>query len=240
MHVIPASTLPSCDKDTARWESVETGLLVLFTTWCAMPLVVASFLLLIASAREPIAVILLGMITLVSFGGVGFAIGRCCRVPAGIGAYPPLIATIALLVGAAALTVWCLTPVRFLAPTLIRWQARLPDLMIEGAIGGVLVFGNLAWLLFLRAIAIALDGEDLSRNLRNYALLLSFWIGSAVAAVWILFATGDNAASSILAIINFFALFSHYFCMMFLLEATRKLIAESVRASRDAETGNPG
>jgi hypothetical protein len=95
------------------------------------------------------------------------------------------------------------------------------------------------WLLFLRAIAIALHGEDLSRNLRNYALLLSFWIGSAVAAVWMLFAIGDNVASLILAIINFFALFSHYFCMIFLLETTRKLIEGTVHARQAVETGNP-
>jgi hypothetical protein len=229
MHAIQESTLQSADNDMARWRSVETGLFVLLTAWMAMPLVVASFLFLTASASEPVATILRGIFTLASVGFVAFAIGHCCRVPPGIGARPPLIATIALLVVGVALAAWCFTPLRFLPPTLSRWSGRLPELLM-GVIAGVLAFGNLAWLLFLRAIAIALDGEDLSRNLRNYALLLSCGTGSAVAAVWLLFATRDNVASQILATINIFMLFSHYFCMIFLLEATRKLIQDVVHA----------
>ena len=102
-----------------------------------------------------------------------------------------------------------------------------------------LILGQLAWLLFLDAIATALEGQSARRFIRAYALFFAVWAGLNLALAWTNLASGHNRASQSLAGINLLLVFAHYVGMIIALETIRHLLQESLgNGSRTSQAGN--
>jgi hypothetical protein len=213
----PANNIEA-EFDADAWRGVLFGLTMLVLGWVHVPVLVFPFLLVALAGPAWIA--------LVVFGGlayVGFGIAHCCCVPADSGARVPLIITGLLLLNA---VLFIIAYLIWLFP--VDWQTWV-GFVLASVIGVSLVLAQLGWLLFLRAVAVALADAKLSRTVRNYALVFSIWAGMNLAAVWTGRVTGHNPLGSVLTIFNVGLLCGHYFGIMAVSEQTRKRIEEQLQ-----------
>jgi len=244
----PHPTLSEAATDTRCWRSVLTGLRILLLACVAAPAAVALGIMLFAALAllddDPrwvgrLVLYLIGGGFLLALVCAAVGVGYCCRVPPESGARGPLVLAIALVVAGGTLALaWQFLDSLLFSLSRAHWPTI--RLAVHGVIVGSLAAGCLSWLLFLRALALALGNEPLSRGLRLYAIGFAVWAGIAVASLWLLeVQERENPFLIAIASVNMMLGFGHCMWMLGLLAS----VAEAIEAALLREEGgkpNPG
>jgi hypothetical protein len=172
---LPASMTPP------EWQAVATGLKLiqsaLFAALCGILLTAC-----IAAFPPSALFVLLYYVVLALIALVGLSM--CCRAPAEMRGRLLAPAALIVAVGGTMLFIFVTLTADLQLVDRRHWGA-LWSLLVYVVVSLTLIGAQMCWLLFLRELAIHLDGRELARRVRGGLVAFALWASMLLATPWL-------------------------------------------------------